>query len=207
MNVIVFGASGGVGLEAVRLLLDGGHAVRALVRDPGRLEVAHERLEVVVGDVLDRQSVEAAVNGQDAALVVVGVRRKTDSESMVSEGIANIVPALERAGARRLVFLSIMGVGESRPNLGLMRHVLPRMLKDAYLHRDLAEATIRGSRLDWVIVRAVRLTDSTATGRYRSGEDVRVGTLAKVSRADVAEFMVRQLADDTHLNMAPSIAA
>ena len=81
------------------------------------------------------------------------------------------------------------------------------MLKDAYAHRELAEETIRRSRLDWVIVRAVRLIDSSATGRYRAGEDVRVGTFAKVSRADVAQFMVRQLADDIHLNQAPSIAA
>ena len=207
MNVVVFGASGGVGLEAVRRLLDSGHAVRAFVRDPARLQLEHERLDVVVGDVLDRQSVEAAVAGQDATLVVIGARRKTDKESIVSEGVANIVPALERAGARRLVFLSIMGVGDSRPNLGLMRHVLPRMLKEAYAHRELAEETIRRSGLDWVTVRAVRLVDSSATGRYRAGEDVRVGTFAKVSRADVAEFMVSQLADDIHLNQAPSIAA
>jgi uncharacterized protein YbjT (DUF2867 family) len=207
VNVVVFGASGGVGVEAVRRALAGGHRVRAFVRDPERLSLTDARLDVFRGDVLDRQAVDAAAQGQDAALVVIGCRQKTDSESLVSEGIANIVPALEAAGVERLVFLSIMGVGPSRSNLGVMRHVLPRMLKDAYVHRELAEDTIRRSRLDWVIVRAVRLVDGPATGRYRAGEDVRVGMMAKVSRADVAELMVRQLTDNSQLHRSPSIAA
>ena len=144
------------------------HRAAWFVHDPVRLLIADERLEVIVGDVLDPPSVEEAVSGKV-------VRRKTDSESIVSEGVANTVPALERAGARRLVFLSIMGVREpAEPRL--MRHVLPRMLKDAYIHRELAEETRDlVSRLEWVIVRAVRLFDSAATGRYRTGEDVRVG--------------------------------
>ena len=206
MNVVVFGATGGVGLEVVGQALEAGHAVRAFVRDADRLAPTTKPLDVVVGDVLDPGAVEAAVQGQDAAVVVIGPRLKGDDESLVSSGIANIVPALERAGVRRLVFLSIMGTGQSRPNLGVMRHVLPRMLKDAFAQRELAEATIRRSQLDWVIARAVRLVDQPAAG-YRAGEELRVGMFTKLTRADAADFIVRQLTDDTHLRRAPSIAA
>src|SRR5688572_3752653 len=110
--------------------LDEGHDVRALVRDPARLRVEHERLQVVCGDVRDRDAVEAVVAGQEAALVTLGVREKSDRESLVSDGVANIVTAMERAGSRRLVFLSIMGVGPSRDNLGVARLFLPRILRD-----------------------------------------------------------------------------
>ena len=207
MNVVVFGATGGVGREVVRRLLDGGHAVRAFVRDAVRVEASHDRLEIFTGDVFDAEAVQRAVKGQDAAIIVIGVRDKADRESLVSEGVANIVPALERAGVGRVAFLSIMGVGHSRRNLGVMRHVLPRVLKDAFAHREIAEDSVRRSGLEWVIVRAVRLVDRPATGRYRAGEDVRVGMFTKISRADVAEFMVGQLSEDRYLRQAPSIAA
>jgi putative NADH-flavin reductase len=207
MNVIVFGASGGVGRHAVRRALDEGHDVTAFVRDPARLDLEHERLSTVVGDVLDAASVERAMAGQDAALVTIGVRRKTDDESMVSQGVANIVAAMEAAGARRLVFLSIMGVGDSRQNLGVARHIVPRMLAKPLAHRVLAEDVITRGNIDWVIVRAVRLADKRATGSYRIGEEVRVGPMANVSRADVGEFMVAALTDATYLGRTPSIAA
>ena len=207
MNVIVFGATGGVGREAVSRLLDGGHVVSAFVRDAQRVQASHDRLDVVTGDVFDAEAVQNAVQGQDAALIVIGVRDKADRESLVSAGVANIVPALERAGVGRVAFLSIMGVGQSRRNLGVMRHVLPRVLKDAFAHREIAEDAVRRSGLEWVIVRAVRLVDGPATGRYRAGEDVRVGMFTRISRADVAEFMVDQLTRDRFLRQAPSIAA
>jgi putative NADH-flavin reductase len=207
VNVIVFGATGAVGRRIVDHALEAGHNVTAFVREPDRLQTQHDRLRVASGDVLDADAVGRAVTGQNGALVAIGARRDEDPESVTSQGTAHIVAAMAAAGARRLVLLSIMGVGESMRQTGLARFVLPRVMGAIIRDRTIAEEAVRASDLEWVIVRPTRLSDKPGRGRYRAGTDLRAGLLSSASRDDVASFMVEQLESDEYLRRAPSMTS
>lgn len=208
MDVLVFGASGATGSEVVKQALDRGHSVRAFVRNPGKFQIRHARLAPVVGDVTEYASVERAVRGANAVISALGSGNSLGSDPALIEGIRNIIRAMDHAGVRRLVYLSMLGVGGSGRQLGFVDRylVLPLLLRNVMKDHAEKEALIERSALDWVIVRPPRLTNGPHTGRYRSGEDVMERTLlASISRADVADFMVKQLTDDRYVHRTPAV--
>ena len=206
MKVLVFGATGSVGRHVVGQGLERGHEVTAFVRDPSGLDAKHERLTVVRGDVLDGASVEGAVRGQEAVLCSIGAGRKG---RVRSEGTRNIVRAMEGAGVRRLVCQTTLGVGESSGNLDFFwKHVMfGFLLRDAFADHEQQEAHVRRSALDWTIVRPAAFTDGGRTGDYRHGfPPTKKGLKLKISRADVAGFMLDQLSDDAYLRQTPGLS-
>lgn len=208
MNVLVFGASGATGREVVKRALDRGHAVSAFVRDPDKLQIKHARLAAMAGDVTEHASVERAVRGVDAVASALGSGNSLSSHPALVDGIRNIVRAMEQAGVRRFVYLSMLGVDGSGRQLGLVDRcvVLPLLLRNVVRDHAEQETIIQRSALDWVILRPPRLTNGRYTGRYRSGEDIRAKTLlASISRADVADFMVKQLTDDRYVHETPAV--
>lgn len=207
MNLVVFGATGGTGRELVKQALGHAHTVRAFVRNPDKLKVIHHRLEVVQGDVLDRQAVAAAVAGQNAVLCALGMYdRKPNTE--LSDAVRNILAAMKKQKVKRLLFVSSLGVGETKGQGGLIfNYVLhPLLLKSAFADKEKAEELIRQSKVDWTIVRPGRLTDARLTAKYRAGPDAAKGRwFPRVSRADVADFMLHALERNEHVRQAPSI--
>jgi len=206
MRVVVFGATGSVGRHVVEQWLARGHDVTAFVRDPPGLDLAHEGLTVFRGDVLDAASVERAVRGQGAVLCSIGAGRKG---RVRSEGTRNIVRALVGAGVRRLVCQTTLGTGESSGNLNFFwKHFMfGLLLRDAFADHEQQEAHARRSALDWTIVRPAAFTDGGRTGEYRHGfSPSKKGLKLKISRADVAEFMLDQLTDDTYLRQTPGLS-
>lgn len=208
MNVLVFGASGATGREVVKQSLDRGHSVGAFVRDPGKFEIKHAELTLVVGDVTQYTLVERAVRGQDAVVSALGSGNSLSSDPALIDGVQNITRAMGHAGVRRFVYLSMLGVGDSGKQLGFIDRyiVLPLLLRNVLADHAKKEGLIKRGMLDWVIVRPPRLTNGPYTGRYRSGEDVRERVLlASISRADVADFMVKQLTDDRYVHRTPTV--
>jgi len=208
VKVLVFGASGGTGKELVKQALAQGHMVTAFVRDPSRLEITHACLTVATGDVVDSARVEQTVRGQDAVISALGAGKSLKRHPALVEGMHKIVQAMAQEGVRRLVYLSVLGVGESRHQLGwLDRYIMvPLVLRRVVADHALDEGLIQRSGLDWVIVRPPRLTNGAHTGRYRSGEDIQDGWMsASISRADVADFMLRQLSDATFVHHVPAV--
>ena len=207
MELLVFGATGSVGRHVVGQALERGHAVRAFVRDPSGLGVEHEGLTVVEGDVLDLASVEGAMGGREGAVLCsLGAGRKGGVRSV---GTRNIVRAMKKAGVRRLVCQTTLGIGESSGNLNFFwrRVMFGLLLRDAFADHERQEAYVRESGLDWTIVRPAAFTDGGRTGEYRHGfPPSDRGTSLKISRADVADFMLRQLEDDTYLRLAPGLS-
>jgi putative NADH-flavin reductase len=204
MKLAIFGATGGTGRHLVEEALSAGHDVTALVRDPARLAAKPDsRLMVLRGSVLDAGEVSKAVTGVDAVLSAIGGSTLQD-ESTVSTAAGVIASAMAASGVRRLVAMGSAGIfGEVRGIAGLVtRTLLRHALVDHRKQYDLLAA----SDLDWVLVRATRLTDGPRTGAYRLAREGLPPRGAAISRADVADFMLRALGDDTWLRSAPAIA-
>ncbi len=208
MRIVIFGATGKTGHHLVAQALSAGHEVRAFVRDASRLPMRHERLQIVEGDVLDTTSVEQAVSNVDAVLSALG-HTKTSTNDVQKVGTENIVGAMKKSDVRRLISLTGAGVRDEQdePKLvdkvfGLLLKLLqPAVLEDAERHAEV----IKASGLDWVIVRAPRLTDGPRIGEYRVGY-VGKSSGTKISREDVAGFILQQLTDDEYLHQQPMIS-
>ena len=249
MKVLVFGATGGTGRALVEQALEQGHAVTAFARDPAKVRGAHQNLTVAQGNMLDANSIEAAVRGQDAVLSALGTSLPivaivlfifafqvfarilalhgplglavriggpllallvlTRRNNFLSEGTRNIVQAMEKHGVRRFICESSLGVADSKGRLGIFYNLIlvPLLLRGMFADKAAQEEIIRASSLDWVIVRPTSLTNGPRKGTYRAGLDIghwfRPTT---ISRADVADFMLKQLADDTWLRKTPGVA-
>lgn len=206
MKVLIFGATGTIGRELVRQALDQGYAVTAFARTPAKVELNHPHLTVVQGDVLDPGSVAQAVPGHDAVFCSLGAGIKG---TVRSEGTRNIIRAMEQADICRFVCQSTLGVGDSRGNLNAYwRYIMfGLLLRRAYADHVRQEAYVKQSRLDWTIVRPAAFIDGEHTGQYRHGfPGADKTTTLKISRADVADFMLQQLVDDTYLHQTPGLS-
>ncbi len=206
MKVAVFGSTGSIGRHLVEQALEQEHMVTAFARDPAKLEIEHANLTAVQGDALDAASVEKAVEGQDAVLCALGAGAKG---AIRTEGTRNIVRAMEKAGVSRLVCLSTLGVGDSRDSLNFFwKHIMfGLLLRGAYADHVSQEDSVKESGLDWTLVRPGAFTDGDRTGEYRHGFPTADKTIkAKISRADVADFMLKQLTDRTYLKETPGLS-
>lgn len=207
MNVVVFGASGGTGVELVKQALGHGHTVRAFVRNPDKFRVVHPRLEVVQGDISNYQQVLGAVRGQTAVLSALGVNERKPN-TILSDGVGNLVKAMKKEKVKRLLFVSSLGVGDTKGKLGPIYNwiVLPLLLKEIFADKEKAEQVIRESKLDWTIVRPASLTSKRLTGKYRTGAEAETfSLLPRVPRADVADFMLHALERGEFVGATPAI--
>lgn len=208
MNVLVFGASGGTGRELVRQALAQGHFVTAFVREPAKFDINQAHLMVVQGNVIDYTSVEGAVDNQAAVLCALGASTPLQRDLTLIDGVQNIIRAIKRVGGARFIYLSFLGVREGRHQLsGLGQYIIaPLVLRNVVVDHEVKEALIKQSGINWIIVRPPRLTKGPRTGAYRSGERVVATSLIPtISRADVADFMLKQLTDDTYLQKMVSV--
>ncbi|MFI9635623.1 NAD(P)-dependent oxidoreductase [Nocardia sp. NPDC051929] len=206
MRIAVFGATGTVGRLVVERALREGHEVTAFTRSAASVTQRHERLRVVEGDVLDTDSVQRAVEGQEAVLISLGNGRKG---VVRAGGTKAIIDAMRRTGVKRLICQTTLGVGDSKGNLNfLWKYVMfGLLLRPAYADHVEQEEYVLASDLDWTIVRPSAFTDGPATGGYRRGFRAdEPGLTLKISRADIADFMIEQLTDTTYLRQAPGIS-
>jgi putative NADH-flavin reductase len=194
MRILVVGAAGRTGQQIVEQALGHGHTVRAMVRST-ELVLAHDRLEVVKGDALDFDTVNAAVEGVDGVAFAVGSGGGRDIR-VYSEGIANVLHAMAAHDVSSLVAVSAAGAFDRKaPELGMgFRAMLATVLKPVYDDMERMEQRIAASGVSWTIVRPVGLTEDPATGHYRLSLD---GSLlrkaSRVSRADVAALCLKAL--------------
>lgn len=201
-KVIVLGATGGTGRQIVSQALEQGHDVTAFVRSPGKLGLQHQRLREVFGDASsDAQSVMRAIPGHDVVIGALGVGKSFVPNGLVENSMRNVVTAMEFAGVRRLVWQSAFGVGGTRRDAPLVAKIfMATLLRRIYADKRAGEAYLRKHDLDWTLVCPTLLTDAPATREYRVGERLELRGAPKVARADVAHFMLTQIADWTYLH-------
>ena len=206
MNIVIIGSTGSIGRELIKQALARGHLVTAFARDPAKLHMENQNLKITKGDVMDQASIEQVMAGQDAVISALGAGGKG---GVRAAGTRNLIEVMQKCGVRRFISLSSLGVGASRRNLNFLWKYLMfgLLLRRAYADHVLQEEHIVNSDLDWTIVRPAAYTDGEHTGDYRHGfPATATGLKLKISRADVAEFMLNQLSDDSYLRMAPGIS-
>ena len=221
VKLTIFAATGGIG----RLMLDqaiaAGDDVTAVVRNPGTLP---GQVRAVTADLAaaDPAALESAVAGADAVLSGLGPRSRAEA-GIASRGTRAIVTAMQAAGTRRLVVVSAAPIGTvpspGRPNppkhdpgdgfwmRHLLSHVAKALFREHYADLALMEDIVRGSGLDWTLVRPPRLSDKPPTGTYRTalGQNLPGGWI--VPRADVARYMLRAAAEPAAINQVIGIAS
>lgn len=209
MAVVIFGASKGIGLATVKQALAAGHQVQAFARSASSIPEDHPNLEKVAGDALDPAAVSAALQPGDVVIQTLGVsmtpRNVIQPVTLFSEATRVLVDAMKHAGARRLICVTGFGAGDSAEAGSILYRTLGRrgLLKRAYDDKDVQEWIIRRSGLDWVIARPGLLTDGPHTGRYKVLNDRDDWRLGKISRANVADFLVKQIDSDEFLGETP----
>ncbi|AFZ38296.1 putative flavin reductase (plasmid) [Stanieria cyanosphaera PCC 7437] len=216
MNVLIIGATGPTGQKLVQQALAQGHEVTVLVRNPDKFEqpddstegTASLPLHVLKGDVLDPDSLQTAMSGQQAVVSSLGSKLSRKPITLLSEGTKNLIQAMQQQGVRRLVCITGLGAGDSKGHGGFIydRLILPLLLKEIYKDKDRQEAVVRDSSLDWTIVRPAPFHNGAATGNYRVFTDLINVTASKISRADTAAFVLKQLSDDLYLHQTPLIS-
>ena len=224
MKLTIFAATGGIGRHVLEQAVAKGHEVTAVVRDPKKLpEQVRQKVRIVTADLAapDLGSLKSAVAGADAVLSGLGPRTLSEA-GITSRGTRAIVDAMKATGAQRIVVVSAAPIGTvpspGRPNPPrhdpgegfFMRHLLSPMIKTVlrkhYADLALMEDILRESSLDWTVMRPPRLTDKPLSGKYRSahGQNLRRGLT--ISRADVADMMLRVLEQPETINQAIGIA-
>lgn len=199
MKVLVVGATGGLGRDVVAESLSRGYQTAALARDPSRATL-REGVQIVRGDVLDRSSVRSAVTGSDAVICVLGTPSPRQASTLLGRGSENLVDAMTEAGVRRLACVTLLGLGSSRANCSLFyREVILRMLAPMVSDKEAQEQAVRGSDLDWVLVRPPRFVGGGPRGILRVIAEGEAGRLGRVVRADLARFLVDCASQDRHV--------
>jgi len=220
MKLTVFAATGGIGRHLLEQAVAAGHDVTAVVRNPKNLSGG---VRVITADLAttDPAALASAVRGADAVLSGLGPRPVSEA-GIASRGTRAIVQAMQATGVRRIVVVSAAPIS-TVPSPGrptppkydpgdgfFMRHLfsplIKAVLREAYADLALMEDVLRDSGLDWTVVRPPRLTDKPLTGSYRTayGQNLRRGLL--ISRADVADLMLRVLERPETIRQAIGIA-
>jgi putative NADH-flavin reductase len=202
MRIVVFGASGGTGSQVARQALAAGHEVTAVIRRSGAL-AAQGRLRVAVGALDDMDVVENAVQGQDVVISALGADRKGPT-TVCTDAIGVIIKGMRTQHVGRLLVVSAYGAAETR-NRSMYSWILWALKGDSMRDKESMEALVRGSEVDWTIVRPPALTNGPPTETYRTGTDLRIGLRSRISRADVADFLLRETASPAFTGLAPRI--
>jgi putative NADH-flavin reductase len=206
----MFGATGKTGRRVLDRALAAGYEVRALVRDPAKLTLTSDRLTVIPGDVLDPDAVDQTVVGTSAVLALFG-HVKGSPDRLQTDGTQLIVNAMHRHGASRIVTLSgggLRAIGHDRPKAAdkiimlLLKTAAGNVLADAEGHLKV----LKSSGLDWTVVRGPRLLDTPGVGSYRVGW-VGVDASTKISRDDLADFILSQVEDRQFIGQLPFVSA
>lgn len=203
MRLAIFGATGRVGRCLVEQALEMDYEVIAFVRTPANLTIHHEHLVAIQGDVLEAQPVAAAVAKSEAVLCALGSGLRNPG-TVLSEGTRMIVRAMQQHAVERIVVVSALGIGDSRNQVPLLFRVASPFMKQYRLEKERQERIVRESDLAWTIVRPFRLQDGPRTDAYTATTALPT-PLKPVSRADLAHFMLTQIANDAFVHQAPAV--
>jgi putative NADH-flavin reductase len=195
VKLLVLGATGGTGKHVVSQALEAGHEVTVFARDPAKV-TERPGVRVIIGTLEDSAALAESMRGQDGVVSALGRGYSFKSKHLMERTVPVVLTAMNTAGVRRLVFTSALGVGESYDAAPFVARIFFRtLLRGIYADKLVGERMIERSDLDWTIVRPSRMTDGPLTRSYESGERLSLSAQPKISRADVAHFLLQAAAD------------
>lgn len=213
MEITIFGATGGTGVELVRQSLDAGHRVTVVVRDPARLPAElRDRVDAVTADVFDPGALEAAVKGRDAVLTAMGSRTGLKATTVCADSAQAIALAMAATQTRRLLMVSTSGQVADSGDGAIMRTVLKPLIlqpifKKVYDDMRAAERHLEATDLDWTFFRPSKLTDAELKLPYRTAVDRNIKHGLTTSRADLAHCMLSTIEDRSSVGHSISVAS
>lgn len=208
-EIALFGGTGRTGKIFLEKALQNGYAVKALVRSPEKLALDHKNLTVVKGDVLNLEDVKNTVEGTSIVFSLFG-HVKGSPARLQTEGTRLIIDAMQENQLKRIISLSGGGLPfpeKDEPKFAdkiirtIMKIFVPNILNDAIDHAEV----LKNSDLKWTIVRGPRLTDDPEQGQYREGW-VGVNASTKISRSDLASFLITLIEDEKYVRQMPFIS-
>jgi len=209
MKAIIFGSTGTVGNHLVEQSLAKGHKVTAFSRNIENLNRFNQpNLNKIEGDVFNQDDLQNSIKGQDVVIIVLG-SGKSRKSIVRSEGTKNIIVAMKINDVNRLICQTTLGAGESKGNLNFFWNTIMFgwFLKQVFLDHELQEEHIRSSGLDWTIVRPAAFMDGKITENYRHGfGSTDRSVKLKISRADVASFILKQFDSSAYLHKSPGLS-
>lgn len=189
--------------------LEAGYHVVAYARNPSKLAKTHERLTVIQGELRDHEGIERAMSGADAVISVLGPRRDSKGKP-ITEGIQNIIAAMKKEGVRRLIISSTASAEDpsDEPDLRfkILVEIVRLLIRPSYEEIIGTANAVRKSGLDWTIVRLSLLNNGPRSGKVRVGHKGRGEVGLRIARADIADFMLKQVNDPKYLRQAPLIS-
>lgn len=208
MKLAIFGATGRTGQHLLRQALEKGYQVTVLVRDPAKLTLQNSRLTIIQGSLQDADAVNQVIAGTDAVLSMLGPTHNRPTFE-ISQGMQTILKVMKMSGVRRLVISAGAGVGDPEDAPGLFNKLINVLLQTTsrYVYEDMLRtvALVRESGLDWTVVRVPMLVDGSATAQVKVGM-VGKGIGPRISRADLADFMLKQVESSQYRYKAPAIS-
>lgn len=209
MKIAIFGATGETGRQLVEQALAAGYQVVAYVRNPSKLNTKHENLTIVQGELADQAIIERAVSAADAVISVLGPRGGSKGKP-ITRGMQNIIEAMKKQGVRRLIISSTLSAKDPNDLPDFKAKALVNLVKltmhAAYEEIVSVADTVRKSDLDWTIVRLTTLNNNPKSGKVRVGYLGKGEVGLRISRADLAEFMLKQVQNTKYLRQAPVIS-
>lgn len=208
-KIALLGASGQTGSIFLEKALGEGYSIKALVRNKNKISLTHDRLQLIEGDVLNQENVDTLIQDTDLVVSLFG-HVKNSPDWLQTIGTKHLVSAMTTKGVQKIISLSGGGLPfpeKDEPKFVdkvirlIMKITVPKILNDAIEHHKVLE----DSGLEWIIVRGPRLTNDEPKGTYRVGW-VGVNASTKIARADLADFILKQIESDEYLYQMPFVS-
>jgi putative NADH-flavin reductase len=205
MKILLIGATRGIGKALLETALEDNCDVTVLARIPEKITISHPQLRVVKGDVLETESIVAVASGHEAICSCIGVPITFKQVDLFSIAARNILVAVKQNPGQKYIAVTGVGAGDSKGLGGFLYDKIfkPLLLKAIYADKDREEEIIKSSGVDWMIVRPAGLTNGKRTGNYHIFNDMKGVTAKRISRLDVADFILKQLKNPTQLGKTP----
>lgn len=200
MKIIVFGANGKTGRIVIEKALEDGHEISAFVRDKTKLQMEQPGLTIIEGQATNLADAEQAIAGHELVISCLGSDKGMGKTTILHEMTKNIVAAMKKQNVSRIIYMASAGIDKEIP--GLSGKLVMKMLANPLADHRNAVAEIKANGLTYTIARPMGLTDKPATGQYREAMTGIPEKGRSISRADVADFIVRAITDKKYENQS-----
>jgi putative NADH-flavin reductase len=210
MKVFLFGATSPTGKIVLENLLAENHWVTALARNPENITTRHANLVLLKGDVFNPSSFEESINGHDLVISILGTGNSNKPTQIYSAGGQNILDAMRKAGVKKLITVTSGGVQKDDPVIQksfFYKYIGLWYLRHIYSDMALWENILEQARdIDWICIRPTYLREGKLTRKYRVNQTYAPDKGWKIARADLADFITKQVASAEFIHQKPVIA-